>query len=55
MHKGMDGVWIIRLELTRGRYLYRFLVDQAPTLDPVSRGTVHDDHHGPCSLREIGH
>jgi hypothetical protein len=26
-----------------------------PTLDPASRGTVHDDHHGTCSLREVGH
>ena len=55
MHKGMDGVWIIRLELTRGRHLYRFLVDHVPTLDPASRGTVHDDHHGACSMREVGY
>jgi len=55
MHKGMDGVWTIRLELKRGRHLYRFLVDHVPTLDPASRGTVHDDHHGPCSMREVGH
>ena len=55
LHKGLDGVWHVTLELARGRYLYRFLVDHVPTLDPASRGTVHDDHHGPCSMREVGH
>ena len=55
MHKGIDGTWHVTLELTRGRHLYRFLVDHVPTLDPASRGTVHDDRHGPCSMREVGH
>ena len=55
LHKGIDGTWQVTLELTRGRHLYRFLVDHVPTLDPVSRGTVHDDRHGPCSMREVGH
>jgi 1,4-alpha-glucan branching enzyme len=55
MHKGVDRVWHVTLELPRGRFLYRFLVDHVPTLDPASRGTVHDDHQGPCSMREVGH
>lgn len=55
MRKGVDGFWQITLELPRGRFLYRFLVDHVPTLDPASRGTVHDDHQGPCSMREVGH
>ena len=55
MRQGLDGTWHATVELTRGRYLYRFLVDRVPTLDPASRGTVHDDRHGPCSMREVGH
>jgi 1,4-alpha-glucan branching enzyme len=55
MHKGVDHVWHITIELPRGRYLYRFFVDHVPTLDPASRGTVHDDHHVAYSMREVGH
>lgn len=36
-------------------FLYRFVVDKAPTLDPASRGTFHDAHYGEFSTREIGH
>jgi 1,4-alpha-glucan branching enzyme len=53
--KGVDGAWTIRLEITRGRHLYRFMVDDVPTLDPASLGTVHDGHHEPWSLLEIGY
>jgi 1,4-alpha-glucan branching enzyme len=55
MHKAVDGCWHIQLELPRGRYLYRFLVDGHPTLDPASRGSVPDDHGGMFSIREVGH
>jgi 1,4-alpha-glucan branching enzyme len=55
MHKTLDGTWHVPLELPRGRYLYRFLVDGHPTLDPASRGTVPDDHGGNCSVREVGY
>ena len=55
MHKAIDGCWHIQLELPRGRYLYRFLVDGHPMLDPASRGNVPDDHGGTCSTREVGH
>ena len=55
MNKGVDGVWHVTLELAQGRHLYRFLVDQLPLLDPASRGTVHDDHHGAFSMRVVGH
>jgi 1,4-alpha-glucan branching enzyme len=53
--KGVDGAWTIRLEITRGRHLYRFLVDDVPTLDPTSLGIVHDGHHESWSLLEIGY
>lgn len=55
MHKGVDGVWSLRTELARGRYVYRFLVDGAPTLDPSALGSVPDDHTGRWSTREIGY
>ncbi len=55
MHKALDGCWHIQLELPRGRYLYRFVVDGHPMLDPSSRGSVPDDHGGMFSTREIGH
>jgi hypothetical protein len=31
------------------------MVDDVPTLDPASLGTVHDGHHEPWSLLEIGY
>jgi 1,4-alpha-glucan branching enzyme len=55
MHKALDGCWHIQLELPRGRYLYRFVVDGHPTLDPASRGHVPDDHGGTLSIREVGY
>jgi 1,4-alpha-glucan branching enzyme len=55
MHKAIDGCWHIQLELPRGRYLYRFIVDGHATLDPASRGKVPDDHGGLSSVREVGH
>ena len=55
MHKGVDGVWHGKVELARGRHLYRFLVDSVPTLDPASRGDVTDSHGVLWSMREVGH
>jgi 1,4-alpha-glucan branching enzyme len=55
LHKGLDGVWSLRMELARGRYVYRFLVDGAPTLDPSARIEVEDEQGGKWSMREIGH
>jgi hypothetical protein len=55
MHKGIDGSWHVTLELSRGRYNYRFLVDNVLTLDSTARGTIHDDNHGAFSTREVGH
>jgi len=55
MRKGIDGVWHTTVELPRGRFLYRFSVDKALTLDPAALGTVHDEHHGEFSMREVGH
>jgi 1,4-alpha-glucan branching enzyme len=55
LHKAVDGVWNLRTELPRGRYLYHFLVDGTPTLDPASTGNVTDEHGGQWSMREIGY
>ena len=55
MQKSFDGWWPLTLELARGRYLYRFVVDHVPTLDSASHGTFHDDHGGAYSIREVGH
>jgi hypothetical protein len=55
MHKSIDGSWHVTLELPRGRYVYRFLVDNVPTLDSTARGTIHDENHGAFSMREVGH
>jgi 1,4-alpha-glucan branching enzyme len=55
LRRGPDGVWSHRMELARGRYVYRFLVDGAPTLDPSARIEVEDEQGGKWSMREIGH
>lgn len=55
LHKSVDGVWNLRTELARGRYVYRFLVDGAPTLDPSALGSVSDEHGRRWSTREIGY
>ena len=55
MRKAIDGCWHVTLELGRGRYLYRFLVDNHPMLDPSALGKANDDHGSAYSLREIGH
>ena len=55
LHKGLDGVWILRVELARGRYVYRFLVDGSPRLDPSARDTVTDDQGGEWNMREMGY
>jgi 1,4-alpha-glucan branching enzyme len=54
MQRAIDGTWHVTLELERGRYLYRFLIDNHPALDPTARGTVHNEH-GAHSMREIGY
>jgi 1,4-alpha-glucan branching enzyme len=55
LHKGVDGVWSLRMELARGRYVYHFLVDGTPTLDPAAHIEVEDEQGGKWSMREIGH
>ena len=55
LRKSIDGIWNIQLELARGRYVYRFLVDGTPTLDLSSMGSVTDEHGGQWSTREIGY
>ena len=55
LRKAVDGVWHATVELPRGRCLYRFLVDDVPTLDPSSRGTVSDNRGAQWSMREVGH
>ena len=55
LRKGLDGVWSLRMELARGRYVYRFLVDGSPTLDPSARYNVTDDQGGRWNMREMGY
>jgi len=55
MRKSVDGIWHGKAELPRGRHMYRFLVDNAPTLDPLSRGHVADEHGSMWSTCEVGH
>ena len=43
------------MELARGRYVYRFLVDGATALDLSARIEVEDEQGGKWSMREIGH
>jgi 1,4-alpha-glucan branching enzyme len=55
MRRAIDGYWHTALELKRGRYEYRFLVDGVPTLDPKSFGTVSHHDGGKNSLLEVGY
>ena len=55
LHRGPDGVWSVRMELARGRYVYRLLVDGTGVLDPTARIEVEDEQGGKWSMREIGH
>jgi 1,4-alpha-glucan branching enzyme len=55
LRRGPDGVWSLRMELARGRYVYRFLVDGTSVLDPSARIEVEDEQGGKWSMREIGH
>ena len=55
MRRAMDGYWHTTLELKRGRYDYRFLVDGVPTLDPKSFGTVSHADGSMSSLLEVGY
>ncbi|HVM61970.1 MAG TPA: hypothetical protein VMV72_14000 [Verrucomicrobiae bacterium] len=55
MRQSVDGVWNLRTELPRGRYVYRFLVDGTPTLDPSALGSVSDADGGQWNTREIGY
>ena len=48
------GDWQVILELKRGRYEYRFLVDSLPTLDPKSRGSIVGADGTKFSLLEVG-
>jgi hypothetical protein len=55
MRRVIDGYWHITLELKRGRYEYRFLVDGVPTVDPKSFGTVSNPDGNKSSLLEVGY
>ena len=48
------GDWQVVIELKRGRYEYRFLVDNLPTLDPKSRGSIVGHDGSKFSLLEVG-
>jgi hypothetical protein len=55
MRSTHDGYWHVSLELKRGRYDYRFLVDGVPTLDPKSFGVVSHPDGSKSSLLEVGY
>jgi 1,4-alpha-glucan branching enzyme len=55
LRKGVDGVWSLRMELPRGRYVYRFLVDGVTRIDSSAHMEVEDEQGGKWSMREIGH
>ena len=55
MRQGVDKVWSLRTDLARGRYVYRFIVDGAPTLDPSALGSQTDEHGEQWSTCEIGY
>jgi len=54
MQRTGDGYWHVTVELKRGRYEYRFLVDDAPMLDPKSRGAITAADGQKNSLLEVG-
>ena len=55
MRRAIDGWWHATLELKRGRYDYRFLVDGVATLDPKSFGTISHPDGSKSSLLEVGY
>jgi 1,4-alpha-glucan branching enzyme len=55
MRRAVDGCWHATLELKRGRYEYRFLVDGVATLDPQSFGMVSHPDGSKSSLLEVGY
>ena len=55
MRSTHDGYWHVSLELKRGRYDYRFLVEGVPTLDPKSFGVVSHPDGSKSSLLEVGY
>jgi 1,4-alpha-glucan branching enzyme len=55
MRRTVDGWWHATLELKRGRYEYRFLVDGVATLDPKSFGTISYPDGTKSSLLEVGY
>ena len=55
MRRAVDGCWQARLDLKRGRYEYRFLVDGVATLDPKSFGTISHPDGSKSSLLEVGY
>jgi enterochelin esterase family protein len=55
MRRAVDGYWQLTLDLKRGRYEYRFLVDGIATLDPKSFGTISHPDGCKSSLLEVGY
>ena len=50
MHRRVDGVWFIEVQLSHGHHRYRFLVDDEPALDPHATGIARDEHNERVSL-----
>lgn len=54
MRRTADDYWQVTVDLKRGRYEYRFVVDDAPVLDPKSRGILTGADGQKYSLLEVG-
>jgi 1,4-alpha-glucan branching enzyme len=50
MQRLLDGWWFVRLELSHGHHLYRFIVDGKVELDPHAHGAAYDEHDERASL-----
>ena len=54
MRRGADGTWIIDLELPRGKYLYKFVVDGNWRSDPENKLSEPDGYGGENSVLLLG-
>jgi len=50
MTKEKNGLWVVTVQLNRGRHYYQFLVDGEPVLDPAAMCAAGKEHHSKVSL-----
>lgn len=53
MHKGADGIWRAKIELSPGTHHYRFLVDGEWQDDPECTVRVRNAYGSQDSVREV--